>query len=673
MRTPVSTLLLLSLALLASASNAAECTDSEATYAVSLWDSAAVTSACAQYAVTSNPVYIDAPCTATDCVSVMEGVAESLPSCTFSGVSNKIELQNALTVCNGDDTDDAGSPTTVTEDTGSPTTVTDAPMSSSTTDCTTAEYQSTEDLYDAAATTSECSRYSTSSSLLVTFDMPCSATDCISVLVQLAADLPDCLYDGANQKTELTDNLGVCTDDAEAEVDSSTPVATTGDTTDTTSSSSPTPASTASSTGCTTTETNDMWDLYVSTATSDECAADSTVNGYSVYIFTSCDSECANKVKSLAEALPNCYYDYEFMNKKQDVLEELDGCEESFSYYISVTIYPDSMVDTSSVSSSASSSESDTGPLVSGAIAFSSTLQVDVADAAECTDSEWQTSQSIWSWAATTAACAQYAIGGIYVSAPCTARSCVAVMEQVGEQLPDCTASGVNNKIEVQNAMTVCNGEDLVETDAPLVSPPTAAPLVTVAPIATSAPFQTSAPLPSLAPRPSGGDSGASEAAAATTAPSSTDGSSDWSFGSSSTSSTPSPAATSSTTSCTTAQVSSLVSLYSEAAKSASCAPDATFSSYSVYIFTKCASSCASKLEILAGDIPNCYYDYESSNKKASLLEQIDGCTGTSHASSISTTVYLSTTSATSRALSRALHLSQTFGLVLFAVAGILL
>ncbi|KAL3657225.1 hypothetical protein V7S43_017885 [Phytophthora oleae] len=320
------------LASLCSTSNAAECTNSEANYADSLWDSAAATSACAQYVVTTNPVFIDAPCSDTSCLNVMESLAENLPACTFSGVSNKIELQNALTVCNGGDTADAGSPTTDSTDTTTTTTTT-TPTSSSTTDCTSDEYQSTEDLYDAAAATSACSLYSTSSELLVTFNMPCSATSCIDVLVQLAASLPDCLYDGANQKAELTDNLGVCTD--------ATP----------TTSSSPTPASTASSTGCTTTESNDMWDLYVSTAISDECVTDSTVNGYSVYIFTSCDSECADKVKDLAEALPNCYYDYEFMNKKQNVLEELDDCEESLSYYISVTVYPDSTLDTASASS----------------------------------------------------------------------------------------------------------------------------------------------------------------------------------------------------------------------------------------------------------------------------------------------------------------------------------
>ncbi|EEY55451.1 elicitin-like protein [Phytophthora infestans T30-4] len=210
-------------------------------------------------------------------------------------------------------------------------------------------------------------------------------------------------------------------------------------------------------------------------------------------------------------------------------------------------------------------------------------------------------------------------------------------MEQVGEQLLDCTVSGVNNKIEVQSAMTACNGEDLIETDAPFVLPPTAAPLITIAPIVTSAPFQTLAPLSSLAPRPGGDSSGIS--GPATEPPASTDGSVDWSIGSSTS------AGSGSTINCTNSKVSSLVSLYTETAKSSPCTSDATRTSYSITIFTKCASSCASKLETLASDLPNCVYAYESSNKKTSLQRQIKDCTESSFASHISTTVFLSSTS----------------------------
>ncbi|KAL4150402.1 hypothetical protein PRNP1_009804 [Phytophthora ramorum] len=357
MRPPLFALLML-LSLAWHFTNAAECTDSEATYANSVWAAAAATSACAPYVTQTEPVYVNAPCTATDCVTVVEGVAENLPDCTYSGINNKIEVQNALTSCNGGDTEDAGSPTVVTNAPATSTTTTPTPTSSSTTECSTDEYQSTEDLYDTAAATSACSPYSTSSSSLVTVNVPCSVTDCIDTMTQLAADLPDCQYDGANQKAELQGNLQACTDDTTTEVDSTTPVSTSS------GSTSSTPASTASSTGCTTAEAKEMWNLYTSTATSTECATDSTVNGDSVYIFTSCDSDCATKVKDLAESLPNCYYDYEFMNKKQDVLEELEGCEESLSYYISVTVYSDSSIEFAS--SSASSGASGSEPLMSG-------------------------------------------------------------------------------------------------------------------------------------------------------------------------------------------------------------------------------------------------------------------------------------------------------------------
>ncbi|KAE8969370.1 hypothetical protein PR001_g27516 [Phytophthora rubi] len=71
--------------------DAAECTDAEAANADSVWAAAANTSACSPYVTQTNPVYVNAPCTATDCVAVVEGVAKNLPDCTFSGINNKIE------------------------------------------------------------------------------------------------------------------------------------------------------------------------------------------------------------------------------------------------------------------------------------------------------------------------------------------------------------------------------------------------------------------------------------------------------------------------------------------------------------------------------------------------------------------------------------------------------
>ncbi|GMF54181.1 unnamed protein product [Phytophthora fragariaefolia] len=239
--------LLGSLAVGSTSIDAAECTDAQAAYADSVWATAANTSSCSPYVTQTEPVYVNAPCTATKCVVVVEGVAKDLPDCTFSGINNKIEVENALTACNGGDTEDAGSP-----------------IFSS----------------DASAATT-----STSSS--------------------------------------------------QANADTLSPP--------TESSSALTPGSAASSPSCTTTEVADMWELYVSIAQSHNCTGDAVINGYSVNVLTKCDSDCAGEIKALTESLPDCYYDYEHMNKKQDVQEQLKACDTA-SGYVSITLYPDSTI-----------------------------------------------------------------------------------------------------------------------------------------------------------------------------------------------------------------------------------------------------------------------------------------------------------------------------------------
>ncbi|KAG7376623.1 hypothetical protein PHYPSEUDO_013036 [Phytophthora pseudosyringae] len=241
--------LLIPLALFFTTSSAAECTNAEAASAESIWAAAAVTSACSPYVTQTDPVYVNAPCSATDCVAVVEGVAGDLPDCTFSGINNKIEARNALTACSGGDTEDAGS-------------------------------------------------------LMVATDAPATATG------------PD-----------------------------SSTFSSTG------SSSALTPASTASATGCTTTEIKRMWNLYVATATSEECAPDAVVNGDNVQILAQCATNCTDMVKGLADELPNCFYDYEYINKKQDVQDQLDGCDGSATS-VSVSLIPDSAVEFSSSSGS---------------------------------------------------------------------------------------------------------------------------------------------------------------------------------------------------------------------------------------------------------------------------------------------------------------------------------
>ncbi|GMF16511.1 unnamed protein product [Phytophthora lilii] len=241
---------------------AAECTDAEAAAADSVWATAAADPACSPYVTQTDPVYVNAPCTATDCVAVVEGLAKELPDCTFSGINNKIEVQNALTSCNGGDTKDAGSLNVAT----------DAP----------------------AATTSSS---------------------------------------GGNSNTNLPSAA---------------------------SSSSSTPPSTASSTSCTTTDVKSMWDLYTSIAASNQCVDDSVVENDSVDILAPCNSTCVGQLGELAYALPDCYYDYERMNKKQDVLDQLSVCDSSSTFsYISATLYIDSTIVFASASDSGGSQGSE--------------------------------------------------------------------------------------------------------------------------------------------------------------------------------------------------------------------------------------------------------------------------------------------------------------------------
>ncbi|EGZ11472.1 hypothetical protein PHYSODRAFT_336002 [Phytophthora sojae] len=186
--------------------------------------------------------------------------------------------------------------------------------------------------------------------------------------------------------------------------------------------------------------------------------------------------------------------------------------------------------------------------------------------AAECTDAEVAHDDELWAWAATQSACAPYASGTSYFNWPCDASDCTAILASMAASMSDCTYSGVSNKIEVQNAITVCTGGDTTDPGSPSTDTPS------------------------------------------TTAPS--------------------PTATASNTDCAASEISDMVDLYTAAASSDECADDSSVSSSSIVITTFCGSACASKLEELATSLPNCYYGYQSENLKADLLEQLDGCSG---------------------------------------------
>ncbi|KAG6586964.1 GP-anchored serine-rich Elicitin INL13 [Phytophthora cinnamomi] len=172
----------------------------------------------------------------------------------------------------------------------------------------------------------------------------------------------------------------------------------------------------------------------------------------------------------------------------------------------------------------------------------------------------------LWAWAATQTACAPYASGTSYFNWPCNATDCTAVLASMAASMSDCTYNGVSNKVEVQNAITVCTGGDTTDPGSPSTEVPS-----------------TTAPI---------------------------------------------PATTASNTNCVASEISDMVDLYTAVGSSDECADDSSVSSTSIVITTFCGSACASKLEELATSLPNCYYGYQSENLKADLLKQLDGCTG---------------------------------------------
>nr|ABB55956.1 elicitin-like protein RAL13J [Phytophthora ramorum] len=241
-------------------------------------------------------------------------------------------------------------------------------------------------------------------------------------------------------------------------------------------------------------------------------------------------------------------------------------------------------------------------------------------NAAECTDSETTYANSVWAAAAATSACAPYVTQTepVYVNAPCTATDCVTVVEGVAKNLPDCTYSGINNKIEVQNALTSCNGGDTED----------AGTLTTDAPASTTATSEV--------------DSGTSTSSSSSLTPSATASIAPISNSSSSLT----PASTASTTSCTTTEVTSISNLFNSTAKSAECTADSNINSSSVDISTSCASYCTDRVSDLAEELPDCYYDYMHTNIKAHVLEEIGGCT-ISVTANVSTTFYPDSASST--------------------------
>ncbi|KAG3106312.1 hypothetical protein PI125_g13228 [Phytophthora idaei] len=81
----------------------------------------------------------------------------------------------------------------------------------------------------------------------------------------------------------------------------------------------------------------------------------------------------------------------------------------------------------------------------------------------ECSIADASTTADLYLEAASSPACGEYVAMDestmtVFIYAPCSATQCVAVMETMVEQLPDCYTDGVNVKQDVLQSLTSCIG-----------------------------------------------------------------------------------------------------------------------------------------------------------------------------------------------------------------------
>lgn len=216
-------------------------------------------------------------------------------------------------------------------------------------ECTQAEATTAALVWGRAAASMACAPYVVQTSP-VSVKAPCTASGCVSIVENLAGELPNCTSSGLNHKVEVLNALQACNIGNTTDADSSKAASDLSPTIDSkspgiskspaVSPSKPTPASMLQSSKCTSAENKRLWYLYVTIATSEECAAESIINGGNIEILAPCDSSCTKAIKSLAGVMPDCIYDNKDLNMKRDVVKQLYECGRNGSS-ISTALVPD--------------------------------------------------------------------------------------------------------------------------------------------------------------------------------------------------------------------------------------------------------------------------------------------------------------------------------------------
>ncbi|KAL3657220.1 hypothetical protein V7S43_017880 [Phytophthora oleae] len=267
--------------------------------------------------------------------------------------------------------------------------------------CTVFQIHTTIQDIDGVLSSDKCADYVANSSSL---SVPCDASSCVSVVEELMTKLPDCTLSASdnggtsvNKKKELQTGLDTCSEDSSASLLVEAVY------------TSKTSATTSSGDECTMEEASITADLYLEVARSSACEPYVTTDEMAVYIYAPCSAtQCVATMEKMAEQLPDCFLDGD--NLKQDVLLSLSSCTGS-----------------SSVGSSSRSGNECTDDEVSslGYLTNSINTSKECESYVVATDTEW------------------------FIQVPCSATTCLSIMDEAVQQMPDCDFEGINYKDEL--------------------------------------------------------------------------------------------------------------------------------------------------------------------------------------------------------------------------------
>ncbi|KAG1698431.1 hypothetical protein DVH05_014973 [Phytophthora capsici] len=292
--------------------------------------------------------------------------------------------------------------------------------------CTVFQIHTTIQDIDGVLSNDKCGDYVVNSSSLL---VPCEASNCVSFVEELVTELPDCTLsandnggNSVNKKEELQNGLDTCSEDSSASllvqaVDTSTT------------------STTSSGDECTMDEASITADLYLEAARSSACERYVTTDELAVYIYAPCSAtQCVATMEELVEQLPNCFMDGD--NLKQDVQQSLASCTGSSSSLRS--------------GNECTSDEVSSLAYLTDSIVTSKDCEAYVIT----TETEW------------------------FIQVPCSATTCLFVMDEAVQQMPDCEFEGINYKQELglQQQCVDSVGSDEARGSASKSSLSTAAP-----------------------------------------------------------------------------------------------------------------------------------------------------------------------------------------------------